>query len=257
MRITTSILPRVLSVADTRSEDPADVAVVIDVLRATSVMTTAAAAGVEQVITCREVADAIEMADQMHPRPLLCGERSCKPIRGFDLGNSPAEYVSDRVRHRTLILTTTNGTQAIEIAAAAKRMVVGSFLNLAAVVDQLCEGELVHLACAGTDGHVTAEDVLLAGAIIDHCQIRFDAVTINDESTLALQLWRSWFPSLTPNDASPSTADLALRLAETQGGRNLVRLGFGADLERCARVSRFDVVLERVSQHPTTFRLLA
>ncbi len=78
----------------TRDTEHTDVAVVIDVLRATSVMATALAAGASQIVTCREISEAIVLASRITPRPLLCGERGCKPIDGFDLGNSPAEYTS-------------------------------------------------------------------------------------------------------------------------------------------------------------------
>ncbi|MGI9472228.1 MAG: 2-phosphosulfolactate phosphatase [Rubripirellula sp.] len=253
MRIITSLLPRTQSPT---SDAPADVAVVIDVLRATSVMSTAAASGADRVITCREVSEAFALASQLSPRPLLCGERGCKPIQGFDLGNSPAEYGRERVESRTLILTTTNGTKAIERASSAKRMLAASFLNLDAVVHALANCELVHLACAGTDGDVTAEDVLLAGAIIDQCHAHYGAVTINDESTLARELWHSWFPVAATHDL-PSPSDLAKRLRETQGGRNLIRLGFEADLDRCAVLNQHDAVLERDGRDPTSFRLLA
>ena len=253
MHIITTLVPDTSAPAQA---DPPDVAVVIDVLRATTVMTTAAASGAERVITCREVTEAFDFADQFQPRPLLCGERGCQPIDGFDLGNSPSEYGRDHVEGRTLILTTTNGTRAIEMASAARRMLAASFLNLAAVVRALHDCEFLHLACAGTEGEVTAEDALLAGAIVDQCRSRYGTVTVNDASTLAHQLWCSWFPHA--DQASlPQQAELAARLRETQGGRNLVRLGFEADLERCSVINQFDVVMERGGQYPTSFSLQA
>ena len=249
MHISTTLLPAAIKV-----EQPIpQVAVVIDVLRATSVATTAAAMDAKSIITCREVADAFDLADQMEPRPLLCGERGCQPIDGFDLGNSPAEYDAGTVGGRELILTTTNGTRAIEMATA-ERMILGSFLNLAAVVDVIVELDRVQLACAGTEGEVTAEDVLLAGAIIDGSLARNQQVTIDDASMLSHQLWRSWFPE---SHRSPSCDELTSRLRESQGGRNLVRLGYEADLERCAQIDRYGVVFERQQVDPNRFILLS
>ena len=139
MRIVTSLLPELMA---TKSAGT-DVAVVVDVLRATSVMTTAFGSGVKRIFTCCQVAEAVSLAeqientDQENQRPLLCGERSCKPISGFDHGNSPSEYTPERVRGQTLIMTTTNGTKAIEAAFSAKRLIAASFLNLPKVVETL------------------------------------------------------------------------------------------------------------------------
>lgn len=244
MRITTALLPTISS-----DSDRSDIVVVIDVLRATSVMAKALHAGASTLITCREIDQAQRMAQQGSPRPLLCGERGCKPIEGFDLGNSPSEY-GEQVVGRTLILTTTNGTHAIESAAAATRMITASFLNFSAVVDQLGQRERVHLICAGTEGAVTAEDVLLAGAIVSACETRFEVTDWDDSSLLARQLWRSWF-----GERLPTTSQLSQSLRETRGGKNLLLVGFEADLDRCAAIDSAPVVPIRVSESPAAFAL--
>jgi 2-phosphosulfolactate phosphatase len=264
MRIVTSLLPEMMEAKPNRI----DVAVIIDVLRATSVMTTAVESGAEQILTCREVSQAVALADQMEPRPLLCGERRCKPIAGFDCGNSPAEYTPERVGGQTLILTTTNGTNAIEMASAAERLIAASFLNLPTVIEFLGGFKLVHLVCSGTDGQVTAEDVLLAGAIIDGCEIEYGATIGDDDSILARQLWASWLPMAgsTPwsllrrserQHVQSASEMLSRRLHQTLGGSNLVNLGFEQDLERCALIGGSPVIAERVQQSPTAFKLLA
>ena len=264
MRIVTSLLPEMM-VAESKT---VDVAVVIDVLRATSVMTTAVASGAERILTCREVSQAVALADKMERRPLLCGERKCTPIAGFDCGNSPAEYTSDRVGGQTLILTTTNGTNAIEMASAAERLIVASFLNLPTVIGFLGRFRLVHLVCSGTDGRVTAEDVLLAGAIIDGCEVEYGATTGDDDSILARQLWASWLPMAgsTPwstlrrgqrQDVLQASGMLGRRLHQTLGGGNLANLGFERDLEHCALIGSAPVIAERVGHSPTAFQLLA
>ncbi len=244
MRVFVSLLP------DHRAIDRCtEVAVVIDVLRATSVMASALSAGAEKIITCREIEEATELTKSMEPRPLLCGERGCKPIDGFDLGNSPAEYTSQRVGGRTLVMTTTNGTRAIAATTGVPRVITASFTNLPAVLQSVRDARHIHLVCAGTEGAVTAEDVLLAGALTSRLQIDCAATIGNDDAILARQLWLSWFGS----ESFPSADDLSDRLRETQGGRNLLRVGYQDDLRRCAEIGSLNAVAQRVSDRPTTF----
>ena len=216
-------------------------------------MATALAAGASRIVTCREISEAIDLAKRMRPSPLLCGERGCEPIDGFDLGNSPAEYTSERVQDRSLILTTTNGTRAIESAADAGSMITASFLNISAVLDSLQRSEDVHLVCSGTNGEITAEDVLLAGAIVSQCEMRYQAVLQDDEAILARQFWQSWFSA----SGLPESQQLSGRLRETRGGRNLLRVGYEQDLDRCAAIDSIRVVPELRARQPMSFGLQA
>ncbi len=250
MRITTSLLP---TVSDSLIQS--ETAVVIDVLRATSVMATALDAGAERIITCREVDQAIQIAADLEPRPLMCGERNCLLIPGFDLGNSPAEYVASKVSGKTLVLTTTNGTAAVQTASKAKKVIAASFLNFSAVVRSLEKSETVQLICAGTDGFITAEDALLAGAMIVDCETRFGAQTQGDGSTLAKQLWESWFSGdQVPSDRPDIVEALAARLRETRGGKNLVRAGHEQDIQLCARIDSRTTVPQLRSRDPMSFK---
>lgn len=226
-----------------------DVAMVMDVIRATTVMTQAIASGARTITTTRQVDDALALADSMSPRPLLCGERDCKPIDGFDLGNSPSEYRSEIVRGRDLILTTTNGTQAIQRHAAARKMLAVSFLNLSVSVQQVAHANVVHLICAGTNGHVSGEDVLLAGAICQQLVSRRSPTQLCDSSKMAMAFWHS---SQNPQQASSSLLD---RLTQSLGAQNLLRLGLGADLNDCARIDQAGVVVTRIQRTPATFAL--
>lgn len=252
MKLSTCLLTT-LSPPDGEAEAGVDAAIVIDVLRATSVMTTALHHGAAQIVTCREVAEARDLATEMQPTPLLCGERGCQPIEGFDLGNSPTEYTPDRVRGMSLILTTTNGTRAIERVAEVPRVAVASFLNLSAVVKWASSASRVELVCAGTEGRITLEDVLLAGAILWECHRLYEAQWIDDDSVLALQLWRSWFPKEAADGRMPNPRSLSDHLRETRGGRNLTRLAYDADLDRCALIDSINLVPQRSSRSPMTF----
>ncbi|QDT02730.1 putative 2-phosphosulfolactate phosphatase [Rubripirellula lacrimiformis] len=251
MQIHTSLSP-----ADPIPSAAADVAIVIDVLRATSVATTALQSGAKQILACREIDAARALAASLGPQTLLCGERGCRPIEGFDCGNSPAEYTADRVADRTLILTTTNGTRAIQSASSARTMVLASFLNLSAVVQHVHRFESLHVVCAGTDGQVTGEDVLLAGAIIDGVLLhRTDATDSDapsplcDASRIARQFWCGSLPN-------PDPDTLRKCLENTLGGRNLIRVGYADDLSRCAAIDSGPIIPYRTQLEPATFQVM-
>jgi 2-phosphosulfolactate phosphatase len=142
----------------------APVAVVVDVLRATSTIVQALASGYRRVLCCAEIDEARELRERLG-EGVLAGERRAQAIPGFDLGNSPAEFVEPR--GETVILTTTNGTRAIVAAAAgADTVLVGSLLNLAAVADAARDpGAAVEVVCAGVDGRFTLDDAYCAGRI--------------------------------------------------------------------------------------------
>src|SRR5579872_6883168 len=147
------LLPSLFEPCDLRG----GIAVVIDVLRATSTIVHALAAGATCVVPCGEIEEARRLAAQATPgEVLLAGERDGLRISGFDLGNSPSEYTPARVRGKTIAFTTTNGTRALIRAQEARRLFTGSFSKLTSVV-KLAAAETgpVHLVCAGTQGKVT------------------------------------------------------------------------------------------------------
>jgi 2-phosphosulfolactate phosphatase len=225
------------------------VAVVIDVLRATTTIIHALAAGAEAVIPCREVDEA--RAHQAAGRVLLGGERHGRLIEGFDLDNSPASYTATSIAGRTLAFTTTNGTRALAAAETADRVLIGAFANRQALVEELLrDGRPVALICAGTNGQVTAEDVLFAGAVADAIleppRRGSGAPDVPDvESTppagegdavgLAVDFWQA------------RGADEAGRLdvlRRSRGGRNLIEIGQSADIPRAAAIDQWAIVPE-------------
>lgn len=229
-----------------------DVAVVIDVLRASTTMVTALAHGAAGVLPVAGVDEARRRAAAIGPAAVLGGERGGVRIEGFELGNSPAEYTAGRVAGRTVVITTTNGTAAIATCAAARDVLVGAIVNrsaVAAAARRLAAeaGGAVHLVCAGTDGVVTAEDVLAAGAILDaaarHPESADDAC---DPAALAA---REAFRRLVPPGAADPAAGLERAFAVAPGGVNLLALGMAADLATCARIDVVAVVprLDRAS----------
>jgi len=142
------------------------VGIVVDVLRATSTIAQALAAGYERVLCCREIEEArtLRAAD---PDSLVGGERDAVRIDGFDVGASPREFLQRRAR--TLILSTTNGTSAIlEAASRCDTVLLGSLLNLDALVrDVRARGEDVAILCAGYKGAFALDDAYCAGRIVE------------------------------------------------------------------------------------------
>jgi 2-phosphosulfolactate phosphatase len=203
---------------------PATVGIVVDVLRATSTMTQALAAGYTRVLCCAEIEDARALADTVGDVK-LAGERRLEHIEGFDFGNSPRELAGAPAAE-TLILTTTNGTRLLVAAAARfEQVFVGSLLNLRAVADAARKtGEDVAVLCAGVLGELALDDAYCAGRIVaalggDHM----------DSAAAAARLAAS-FP------------DSQAGLGASRSARNLRKHGLEEDIEWCARENALDVV---------------
>jgi 2-phosphosulfolactate phosphatase len=209
------------------------VAVVIDVLRATTTIIHALAAGCLDVRPCGEVDEAREVAGNMRVgRVILGGERGGKPLPGFDLGNSPREYTPAVCKNNTLVLTTTNGTRALLRAVEAERVLVAGFVNYSAVCEQLeAEKRPIHIVCAGTDGEITLEDTLLAGAFVDFlCEAGHGR--LNDSARLAWDVF----------ELHGRVLEGALEVSK--GAENLRDLGYDEDIRTAAKVDLFALVPE-------------
>ncbi len=224
-------------------------AVIIDVLRASSTIITALHNGAARVVPCGTPEEAIRVRSEAAPGTvLLGGERGGVRITGFDLGNSPAEYSSETVAGRAVAFTTTNGTKALLAAASAQSILIGAFLNRRALVERLHrEYRPTHLICAGTDGVITGEDVLFAGAVVSELLQIADGIgdtprhwLPNDSGVIAMNQWTT---AMKEKSTSP-VPQLELILRETQGGRNLTDLGYDSDIELCSRLDCIATVPE-------------
>lgn len=146
--------------------------VVFDVLRATSTFVTALHHGAQAIIPVGEIAEAIALR-RRQPEVLLGGERNGVRISAdgmdFDLGNSPREYTPERVRGKTIVSTTTNGTRALRGCVGARTILAATFLNLNATAEFLRQNryESILLVCAGTGENPADEDIIAAGALAD------------------------------------------------------------------------------------------
>ena len=204
-------------------QTPAPVGIVVDVLRATSTMTQALAAGYRRILCCAEIEEARALAES-HAPARLAGERRLEHIPGFDFGNSPAELAGAPAAE-TLVLTTTNGTRLLVAAAERfERVYVGSLLNLDAVVRAAAAGgEDVAVLCAGVLGELALDDAYCAGRIAE--ALGGDP---EDSATAAIRLAHSY----------PSALD---GLGASRSAANLRRHGLESDIAWCARESVLEV----------------
>ena len=240
------------------------VAVVIDVLRATTTITHALANGATTVVPCQSIEEAHDIAAELAgikresaDEPLaadiratagliLGGERHGQLIPGFDLDNSPTKYAPVVVGGKTVIFTTTNGTKALQHCRFADRILLGSFSSLHALIALLAdEKRPIHLVCAGTDGAISTDDALCAGAIATGV---WAACKWPQWSGDSLRLVMDLFTCR----CQPMRELLGV-LRDSLGGRNLIELGLDADIERAARWDLFRIVPEF---HPSTQRIL-
>jgi 2-phosphosulfolactate phosphatase len=143
--------------------NPESIVVVIDVLRASSAITTAFFNGVAKMIPVASIEEAKRYKENGF---LVAAERNAEVVDGFDLGNSPFGYMNNKVKGKTIAITTTNGTHAINVARHASKVVIGSFLNMELLIEFLKkEKKDVLFLCAGWRDKFNLEDTLLAGAI--------------------------------------------------------------------------------------------
>lgn len=209
--------------------------VVIDVLRATSTIVTALAAGANSVVPVAEPGEARNLAAALGNGAVLAGEREGLPLPGFHLGNSPIEFTADQVAGRTVVLTTTNGTYTLRRVQSAGAVAVAAFLNADAAAawaaGQLQSGRQLMIACSGTVRRFTWEDACLAGLLTDLVRTHVAGVQLTDGAQAATQVWAG--------AGSPQVA-----VTMSRHGKHLAELGFGNDLEYCAKLSIINAVPE-------------
>jgi 2-phosphosulfolactate phosphatase len=209
------------------------VVVVIDVLRATSVMVHAMSEGALEIIPVTTVEEALDMAKGF-PRSsiVLGGERGSKKIPGFDLGNSPKEYVTETVSGKKLILTTTNGTKAFHLVSLGKEILVGSFFNIGAIAKRCLELDRNLLIFpSGDERNFSLEDTICGGMLIELItKKRRKPISLTDASQCAQILYKRFEENLLE----------AFYLSHH--GKELIHRGFRDDLVYCARVDTTDIV---------------
>jgi 2-phosphosulfolactate phosphatase len=210
----------------------APLGIVIDVLRATSTICSALSAGFQEIVCVGEVDHARALAGRT---VALAGERGNVKIDGFDYGNSPREFAPGSEPRTRLVLTTTNGTRLLLAAAArCEEVLVGSLLNLDAVVEAARGADEVAILCAGVEGGFAIDDAYVAGRI---------AAALGGE----------------PDDAATAAVRLAAGFANAEEGiahgisaANIRDAGLELDIPFCAHESRLDIVPRVVARDDTS-----
>ena len=193
---------------------------VIDVIRATSTIVTGLANGARSIFPVAKVEEAFEWKAG-NPEAVLAGERGGQALEGFDLGNSPEDFTAERVKGRRIILTTTNGTQALAACGGARTVIAASLLNLDAVATRLREvGPPWILVCAGCNGEFGVDDAIVAGALAEAL----------DQDHYLVSLWRSVRRELTE------------ALVGSEAGRELRKVGLEKDIPFCAQLNKYAIV---------------
>ncbi|OLP16141.1 2-phosphosulfolactate phosphatase [Leptolyngbya sp. 'hensonii'] len=212
-------------------------AIAIDVLRATSTIATALAAGAEAVQVFSDIAELMQVSEQWSPdRRIRAGERGGGMVEGCDMGNSPLDCTEERAKGRRLFISTTNGTRCLKRVEAAETVLTGALINRQAVVHHLLthNPETVWIVGSGWEGGYSLEDTVCAGAIV-HSILKgashnLDELAGNDEVISALALFGQW------------QARLLDLLHHASHGKRLLRLNCLEDLKYCAQTDVLDVL---------------
>jgi len=204
--------------------------IVVDVLRATSVIITALNNGAKSVVPVTSVEDALATRNNLG-NVILGGERKAKKIDGFDLSNSPLEYTSEVVHDKNVVFTTSNGTKAVTKSSTADRVFIGGLLNAKAVSMKAVETERdIVIVNAGTNGVFSMDDFITGGAIINDI-LSIKEYELTDIAKTALIIFKSH-------------QDIKSYIKEASHYKILMELGLGEDIDYCLNKDLFNIVPE-------------
>lgn len=222
----------IIFTADEVSQEKTEgkICVVIDVLRATSVMITALHNGAEKIFPFKDIKTIQERCENLK-NIIKCGERNALKIDGFDLGNSPLEFTKEKVFGKDIYMSTTNGTKAVENSLSAEKIIICSFLNIKSVSEKLLEYKKdVVIVCAGTNGKFSLDDTLCAGLIIKEIQ-KHTEIQMNDVLLAAVRI-------------SESHENIKDILKGSTHYERLLSLGFEKDMEHIFSLNKYSIVPE-------------
>ncbi len=199
------------------------IVVIIDIFRATSSICYGIENGAEAIIPVAQVEECVAYREK-GTGYLLAAERDGSVVDGFDFGNSPFSYTAEKVAGKTVVLTTTNGTQALHLSRKAKKVLIGSFLNLTSLSNFLkTQNENILLVCAGWKNNFNLEDTAFAGAVIDHLTADGN-YTLDDPALAAFDLYQL------------AKGDISAYLSKTSHGERMRKLGIEKDIAFCLNV---------------------
>ncbi len=205
--------------------------IVIDVLRASTVIINALNNNAKEVIPVDSVDFALKVSGgAFSGQTLLGGERNTKMIDGFNLGNSPEDYTEEIVSGKTVILYTTNGSKAIVKAKYSENLIVCCFNNLKAITEYIVDlNQDFEILCSGASGKFCIEDTVCAGKIIELVEKKISGVELSDSA----------FASLILNKSFSSVVNM---LKECEHGKKLIDNGFEKDIEFCSKMNTVDII---------------
>lgn len=204
------------------------VVVVIDVFRATSAICAAFQSGIDSLIPVATLEEAIEYKKKGFK---VGAERNAEVVEGFDFGNSPLTFKDGKFKNESLVLTTTNGTKALEMAKPANKVAIGAFTNFSALCDYIeKEDKDVLLLCAGWKDRFNLEDTLFAGAVVQKVSQNLRFTNLSDSSIAAINMYES------------AKNDLFGFLGESSHRKRLSRLNMEEDIIYCLTKDKTDIV---------------
>lgn len=204
------------------------VVVVIDVFRATSAICAAFQSGIDSLIPVATLEEAIEYKKKGFK---VGAERNAEVVEGFDFGNSPLTFKDGKFKNESLVLTTTNGTKALEMAKPANKVAIGAFTNFSALCDYIeKEDKDVLLLCAGWKDRFNLEDTLFAGAVAQRISQNLRFSNLSDSSIAAINMYDS------------AKDDLFEFLGESSHRKRLSRLNMEEDIIYCLTKDNTDIV---------------
>lgn len=209
------------------------IVIVIDMFRATSVITTALSNGCKEVIPFLTIEETKEYADNLNRNQyILGGERNAVKIEGFDLSNSPLEYTKEVVKDKSVLMTTTNGTRTLTECGAAKRIFIAAMINAKAVAEKLTEiNEDVVIVNAGTNGNFSMDDYICSGYIINEILNIRKNVELTDIAKTANMIYEN-------------NTDIISYVKEATHYSVMRSLGLDNDIEYCIKKDIIDIVPE-------------
>ncbi len=215
--------------------------IMIDVLRAGSSVCASLYNGAKEVLAYESLDKAVTVYSSLSKESrFMGGERNCQKPSGFDAGNSPTEYTEEAVKGKSVIISTTNGSKLFQKGKNTKLKVVGGFVNIDAVFDFIDNNFLssdeekesaeICMMCAGTNGRLSYEDTLCAGAFINHFYKKYSNVTMTDSADAAKNLYNL------------HSVDLIDFIKTREHANTLTANGMESDIELCLRRNIYPVV---------------
>jgi len=211
-----------------------NIIVVIDIFRATSTIVTALANGAKSVIPVSSIDEARRLKANGF---LIAGEKNGIPIDGFNFGNSPLDFINvEKIKNKDIVITTTNGTQAIQVAKNKGQIIIGSFLNLNAVADYvLQQNKDLVLLCAGWKNKFNLEDFVFAGSLTHYLYSTKKYELDSDSALLGYLTF----------DRSRRKLKEFLNMASHK--KRLENLNLEADIDFCLTINKYPIVPKLVN----------